>query len=129
MEPERRAYLIANCPGWILIGVAMWIAVRVFDLSAPLAAGIVALWIAKDVLAYPVMRRYYCSTPPERRIVGATGVAISRLAPRGFVRVRGEIWQAEAAGERASVEEGARVRVCEIRGLLLFVEPSNEIQR
>jgi membrane-bound ClpP family serine protease len=100
------------------------IAVRVFDVSAPLAVGIVALWIAKDLLAYPLMRQYYRSTPAEQRIVGAAGVALSALAPRGFVRVHGEIWQAEAAGGIASIARGAHVRVRDIQGLLLFVEPT-----
>jgi membrane protein implicated in regulation of membrane protease activity len=124
MQPERRAYLIASSPGWILIGLAAVIATRVFNVSAPLAIAIVGLWIAKDLLAYPMMRQYYRSMPSEQRIVGAAGVALSALAPRGFVRVGGEIWQAEVAAEIGTVAEGSHVRVREIQGLLLLVEPA-----
>jgi membrane protein implicated in regulation of membrane protease activity len=38
--------------------------------------------------------------------------------------VHGEIWQAEAAGGIASIARGAHVRVRDIQGLLLFVEPT-----
>jgi membrane-bound ClpP family serine protease len=57
-------------------------------------------------------------------MVGAEGIALSRLNPRGFVRVRGEIWQAEQAhGANGEILEGARVRVRDVRGLLVLVEP------
>lgn len=124
MEPERRAYLIANSPEWILVAIAMWFAARDFGVSWSIAASVLALWIVKDLLLYPVMRRYYRATPPQQRMIGARGVTLSPLAPRGFVRVRGEIWQAQPADGTARVPEGTDIHVCDIRGLLLFVEPS-----
>ena len=91
MEPERRAYLIANSPEWILLAIAMWFAVRDFGVSWSMAASVLTLWVVKDLLLYPIMRRYYRTTPPQQRMIGAPGVALNPLAPHGFVRVRGEI--------------------------------------
>jgi membrane protein implicated in regulation of membrane protease activity len=123
MEPERRAYLIANSPEWILLVIAMWFAVRDFGVSWSMAASVLTLWVIKDLLLYPVMRRYYRATPAQQRMIGASGVALNPLAPRGFVRVRGEIWQAQIRDGTAPVAEGTKVRVRGIRGMLLFVEP------
>ena len=54
-------------------------------------------------------------------MVGEVGVAATALAPRGQVRVRGEIWQAHSA-EPMSV--GSAVEVVRVRGLTLEVRSS-----
>jgi membrane-bound serine protease (ClpP class) len=56
----------------------------------------------------------------EAGMRGETGVAHTRLAPRGKVFVHGEYWDAVAA---RPVEAGERVRVCGVSGLELEVEP------
>ncbi len=48
---------------------------------------------------------------------GAMGVALSRLAPRGVVRVAGEEWSAEAVN--GTVPAGGAVQVLEVQGLRL----------
>jgi membrane protein implicated in regulation of membrane protease activity len=124
VAPERWTYLIANGPQWLLLAILAWVAARSFDVPWWTGAGVVALWVLKDLLLFPVMRHYYRAVPSERRMVGAEGIALSRLNPRGFVRVRGEIWQAEQAhGANGEILEGARVRVRDVRGLLVLVEP------
>jgi membrane protein implicated in regulation of membrane protease activity len=102
----------------------MWLGTHHFDLPAWIGASLVALWIAKDLLTYPFMRHYYRPQPSERRIVGERGNALTTLGPHGFVRVHGEIWQAQQAGDaRGEIAQGTQVRVRDVRGLLLFVEP------
>jgi membrane-bound serine protease (ClpP class) len=54
-------------------------------------------------------------------LVGAEGVAIVELGPRGEVRVGHERWSAEAAG--GAIPAGSSVRVVGRRGLRLIVEP------
>jgi membrane protein implicated in regulation of membrane protease activity len=58
--------------------------------------------------------------PASRTHVGATGVAIEPLAPTGYVRIGGELWEARAMGP--SLEAGASVVVRTARGLTLLGE-------
>lgn len=122
MELERGRYLVASLPGWILAAVLAWAAVRWIGLNVWLAAGVVAVWIVKDLLVYPAVRQFYRTEPAEKRMLGEQGVALSTLDPAGFVRVHGEIWQARAADGTERIGEGARVTVRELQGLLLIVD-------
>jgi membrane-bound serine protease (ClpP class) len=53
-------------------------------------------------------------------LIGEVGVVRMRLAPRGQVFLRGELWTAEAQGE---VEAGESVRVTGVDGLTVHVVP------
>jgi membrane-bound serine protease (ClpP class) len=55
-------------------------------------------------------------------MIGETGLAYTPLAPSGKVFVHGEYWNAVSS---APVETGARVRVTEVEGLTLKVEPDS----
>ena len=119
-----RTYLIANSSGWLLAAILTWIGVQDFGVPAWIGTLLVGLLILKDLLLYPAMRRYYRPQSSEGRMLGARGTALTSIGPRGFVRVRGEIWQAEIVqGMEPGIREGTGVRVRGIRGLLLFVEP------
>ena len=65
------------------------------------------------------LRRYRVKTGAEG-MVGERAEAIAPLEPDGKVRLRGEIWNARAT---APVPEGAAVRVKNVEGLTLLVEP------
>jgi membrane-bound ClpP family serine protease len=60
-------------------------------------------------------------------LVGAKGVALGELGPRGQVRVGHEQWSAEAAG--GAIPAGSGVRVVGRRGLRLIVEPEPTVPR
>lgn len=55
-------------------------------------------------------------------MIGKTGVVKTPLAPEGRVLAHGSLWTARVRGG-ASVPVGAKVRVLEVRGLELIVEP------
>ena len=57
-------------------------------------------------------------------LVGQLGVARETLSPEGQVQVQGELWRAVTHG--APVEQGARVRVVDVKGLTLTVEKAGE---
>ncbi len=57
----------------------------------------------------------------QEALVGAIGVAETRLAPAGSVRVRGESWSASTSGE--PIPKGAAVRVHAVNSLRLEVGP------
>lgn len=55
-------------------------------------------------------------------LVGERGSVIEECRPRGRIKVYGEIWTAECAGEGAG--EGEAVRITAVDGLTLTVEPA-----
>ena len=77
-----------------------------------MAVGLPAAWFVKDMALYPLVRFAYETddTPPIARLIGRVGTAAQRLAPRGYVRVRGELWRAETE-TGAAVEPEATVEV------------------
>lgn len=56
----------------------------------------------------------------EAGMIAEIGEARTAIAPRGKVFVHGEYWDAESA---TPIEAGARVRVVDVEGLVLKVEP------
>ncbi|NIO09412.1 MAG: nodulation protein NfeD, partial [Deltaproteobacteria bacterium] len=66
----------------------------------------------KDVVMFPFVWRYY--DRPNRSgnvnsMVGVQGIVEERLAPSGYVRVHGELWQAEVVGGGPVIGRGERV--------------------
>ncbi len=54
---------------------------------------------------------------------GARGIAKERLAPSGYVFVRGELWKAVLMKGSPPIEEGEGVLVHAKEGLTLVVQP------
>ena len=54
-------------------------------------------------------------------LVGRTAVVVRALAPRGQVKLDGEVWEARAT---VDVEPGGEVVITGLEGLVLDVEPS-----
>jgi membrane-bound ClpP family serine protease len=53
-------------------------------------------------------------------LIGEHGTAVENVAPKGYVRVQGEMWMAEAA-DRTPIPAEARIRVRAVRGETLVV--------
>lgn len=56
-------------------------------------------------------------------MVGTRGKAASRLAPDGFVRIKGELWEAKSEGEE--IDTGEQVTVVDQDALKLTVRRSS----
>ena len=124
-EPPFSTYVLAHLPGWTAATVIAWALVALAILPVWVGVLLAAAVVAKDVVSYRTMRRYYTPEPSERRLVGQGGVAVTQLSPHGMVRVRGELWQAQIVSA-VFVADGALVRVRDVQGLLLIVELSTE---
>jgi membrane protein implicated in regulation of membrane protease activity len=59
-------------------------------------------------------------------LIGAIGEVTHSLAPRGRVRLQGELWEARSQGE---IRHGEPVRVVAVDGLVLEVEPTSRESR
>lgn len=83
-------------------------------LAAMVEVGEVYLWIR-------FLSRYRVTTGAEG-LIGQRAEVIEACAPRGRVRVRGEIWNARCKQPTAG---GESVRVAAVEGLTLVVEPES----
>ena len=109
----------------LTIGARSWV-----GLPDWAAAGIIALWVVKDVVMFPFVRIAY--QPGARGgptgLVGARGTAQDALRPSGYVRVSAELWRAELEPGAPPVEPGGRIRVIGVRGLTLLVQADESEQ-
>lgn len=126
-RPIYLRYILLNIPALaavilILIIIQHWVV-----LPAWLFWSILGFWIIKDVVLFPVVWRAYDWDRPgrSRSMIGEQGVARDRLAPSGYVRVRGELWRAEKLGDGPPIEAGQSVQIVQMEGLTLFVEQHN----
>lgn len=118
-------YALFQIPSLMILVLILYGVRPYFGLPAWLMWGIVGLWIAKDAVLFPFVWRAY-----DRRrrgilnkMVGLRGIAKERLAPTGYIQIRGELWRAEVIGEGPPIEKGEWVQVHEIRQALLRVGP------
>jgi membrane-bound serine protease (ClpP class) len=88
-----------------------------------LLVGIVGMLIFV-IGAMPAMVRTRFSTPTIGRgwMIGEEGEAVTEVSPEGVVRVRGAPWRART-NRATPLAAGEAVRVVEVDGLLLEVEP------
>ena len=121
-------YALFQIPDLALLSLVLAVAVRWWDLPVRGALLLVACWVVKDVLMFPVTRVAFepGGATPSDRLTGAEGIARESLDPRGYVRVGSELWRAAVRPEHAPVASGARVRVVGVRGLTLLVEPARD---
>jgi membrane-bound serine protease (ClpP class) len=111
-------YFLAQVPGWVFAAIVLWALQHWGVLPSIYALGLLVVWVAKDVLLFPVMRRFYEPEPAGKRLIGEAGTTVTALAPDGLVRVHGVLWRARSEQE---VPAGATVRVREVDGLTLIV--------
>jgi membrane protein implicated in regulation of membrane protease activity len=112
-------YLLWQLPGWLLAAGALALIARATGLAWWIVIGAIAVVIARDIVLYPVMRVVFRPPSPPYPL-GAHGVTIEPLRPRGMIRVHGELWRACAVGD--AIKEQDRIVVAGARGLTLFVK-------
>ena len=118
-------YTLLQLPGLVVLVILMLFVLRWFELPVWLLWCSVFVWVAKDVILYPFVWRAYDQPRGADTVtmIGAYCVAKERMAPSGYVLVRGESWKAELTPGSRIVEKGEQVRVRQTRGLTLIVEP------
>ena len=124
---ERRVvlkYSLLQLPGLFLFVVFLCVAGHFFPIPGWLVLSLILIWIVKDIVLFPVTwRSYGPSEGPILSMKGEIGIVLERLAPRGYINVRGERWRAELIEGAGSIEEGEKVRIIDVKGLLLLVHP------
>ena len=109
-------------PSWVLAAGCGWWLVNVLESPGWVAIGLPVAWIVKDMALFPLLRSAYEINDelPIERMVGYLGTSTERLAPRGYVFVRGELWRAETAATTI-IEPNTRVEIIDTEGMTLKV--------
>jgi membrane-bound ClpP family serine protease len=111
--------------------VAIWVIWRwllpEFSIKLPVAVLItfMAVWAAFGTWLFIFTTRTLQKqvTVGLPSMVGAVGKVASRLAPKGLVRIRGELWGAKS--NEGDIEAGEEIVVVSEQGLKLFVRKLN----
>ena len=129
-RPIYFRYILLNIPGLaavilILIIIQHWVVLPLW-----LFWSVLGFWVVKDAVLFPFVRRAYDWEGPgrSRSMIGERGIAKERLAPTGYVQVRGELWRAVKIDDGPPIEMGQSVKIVKMDGLTLFVEPVTSIE-
>jgi membrane protein implicated in regulation of membrane protease activity len=119
-------YALLQLPEALCVVLGLFLIDHWWPVPSWLFWGIIGLWVAKDVALFPFLWRAYDwdHSDTSSNLLGRQGIVVRRLAPEGYVRIRGELWRAAISPHADPVENGARVRVIDIEGLTLHVQPS-----
>jgi membrane protein implicated in regulation of membrane protease activity len=118
-----KRYLLFQIPGWILAAMLLGALHRWLDLPLEFAIGLFVLYVAKDFVIYPYVRKAY---EPHNKtgaelLIGCVGLTKQRLDPEGYVQVKGELWRAVADPPGEPIPPGQPVRIQAVSGLTLVV--------
>ena len=118
-------YLLYQVPGWLIATAVGILLHRWAELSGWTIAILLFAWILKDAALFRFLRTSY---EPDRgsvmdRLVGLSGVTVESLAPRGYIRVRGELWTAELVDADTKLQRERTVIIDAVRGKTLLVRP------
>jgi len=113
------SFLAFPLPGWTVLSARAVESARTTLISVALVMSAIFGFVVYKVAE---ARRMKVKAGPEQ-LIGKPGIAISELAPRGEVKIEGQIWRAETLGER--VKQGEPVEVVSRKGLILRVKPKH----
>ena len=105
-----------------LAAVVLW-GLPLLGIHLPLGVliALMAALVAYAVITYRLGSRALKKKPVVglTDMVGSKGRVVSRLAPEGLVRIKGELWESKSAGRR--INTGEEVTVVGQEGLRLIV--------
>ena len=120
-----RRYVLFQIPDLLLVVLILLVLKRFIEIPDVVFWVFVACWVAKDILLYPLLGRFYDPNFQKNRFfspVGKVGIVKAALVPKGKVQVNGELWQAEILDRTHSADVDETVRVRGVNGLTLLVE-------
>jgi membrane protein implicated in regulation of membrane protease activity len=118
-------YFMLQLPGVVAFALVLLLVRHWMEFPGYLVWVLLGLWLCKDIFLFPILWRFYDpSQHPDRfRMIGRKGLAVTNLAPDGYVLVQGERWQAGIAEGETPIGQGEAICVTAINGLKLTVRP------
>ncbi len=121
MSPPIK-YLLFQIPGWIIAAAVLTALVHWEFLTKGIAVLCFFGWLLKDLLLYRFFRRAYePGVTGSARLVGSKGIAEGDLTPKGYIRVRGELWRAVASPADHVLRSGTEVEIIGAERMEVFV--------
>jgi len=119
-------YTLLHVAELVALAAALVLAGHYFALPTWLTITILVLWIVKDIVLFPKVRRAYLvdDNRPVKQLMGLEATVTVGLDPVGYVRVRGELWRAEISDPRFPAKKGEKTKVVDAKGTTLVVEKS-----
>lgn len=120
-----RRYLLYQIPGISILVLVSLFFIYVVEVPLWTIWMLVGAWIVKELITVPFTWRLYIRPrmSPTELMIDQEGITMEKLDPKGFVQFHSEIWEAEATDSGSVIERGVPVRIREIRGMVLIVEP------
>ena len=116
-------YWLLQIPGWGVLAALLWAGHRWFSLPTTVCVLVLVGWLVKDIVLFPILRPHYHfhERDAHERLLGEEAIAQEELRPRGYVKLKGELWLAELEGSKESASVGQTVVVESVDGLKLKV--------
>jgi membrane protein implicated in regulation of membrane protease activity len=121
-------YCLLQIPGIALAALVLYALWSAGFVDRALALAVLAMWVLKDALLFPLYRRVLDKPRPPagaQALVGERATARTEIGERGLVRIRGELWQA-CACDGETISPGTPVRVIAAHGLRLTVQRTQD---
>jgi membrane protein implicated in regulation of membrane protease activity len=122
--------MLFQLPGMAITVLVLSGLIEIWDLQVTTAVVLFALWVAKDLALYPVLKVAYeqgtGGTNGPDALLGNLGVAQEDLNPEGYVKIGSELWRARVAHGTRPIASGAPVRVVRLRNLTVVVEAAHD---
>jgi membrane-bound ClpP family serine protease len=124
VKPLTR-YIVLQALSWALVMLAVLLLLLRWGWITTTAAGVViVLWLAKDVLLYPLylpaLAAESAVSPGAEAMVGRLGTCRTEVNGRGMIEVQGERWLARSV-DGIRIAPGLRVQVVGHDGMILQV--------
>ncbi|HWO43050.1 MAG TPA: NfeD family protein [Candidatus Eisenbacteria bacterium] len=118
-------YLLFQLPQWLILGLFLWFLVDKTAVPRWAGVGFFVFWVVKDLAMYPFVRSAYenDSRTGAEQLIGQIGVARENLAPKGYIKIQGELWKALAKSN--AIPQNRPVKVIGAEGMTLIVEPDD----
>lgn len=116
-------YSLLQIPSLLIVMLLIYIVNHWYRLNNVIIMIIILLWVLKDILIFPFVWKAYCHKDRDKSktVLNEFGTAIDTINPKGYVKIRGEIWLAELDDISIPISKGEPVEVVEINGLKLKV--------